>query len=92
MTQSLSSERFLEIVANSGLVDAVALETMVVRVREHLDGRLPKDPAKFARVLVKKQLLTEWHVEKLLSGKYKGFFLGKYKIIINDNITIGLSP
>ena len=81
MTQSLSSERFLEIVANSGLVDAAELETLEKRVREHLDGRLPKDPAKIARLLVKKQLLTEWHVEKLLSGKYKGFFLGKYKLL-----------
>ncbi len=31
--------------------------------------------------LVDKELITEWHLEKLLSGKYKGFFLGKYKLL-----------
>jgi len=81
MKQVLSSERFLENVANSGLVDATALVNLEERVREHLSGRLPKDPEKIAKLLVKKRLLTEWHVEKLLSGKYKGFFLGKYKLL-----------
>ena len=32
-------------------------------------------------MFVKEDLLTDWHVEKLLSGKYKGFFLGKYKLL-----------
>ena len=26
-------------------------------------------------------LITQWHIDKLLAGKYKGFFLGKYKLL-----------
>ena len=81
MTQSLSSERFLEIVGNSGLVEEGALAKIKQRIRDQLGDRLPSKPDKIAELFVRKNLLTEWHVEKLLSGKYKGFFLGNYKLL-----------
>ena len=31
--------------------------------------------------LQKQKIVTRWHCEKLLQGKYKGFFLGKYKLL-----------
>ncbi len=81
MTQKLTSERFLDMVAQSGLVDPQATERLVGKVRAKLDGKLPENPKKLAAVFVKEDLLTDWHVEKLLGGKYKGFFLGKYKLL-----------
>lgn len=81
MTQSLSSKRFLEIVGNSGLVEDGALTKMKQRIEEQLGDRLPSKPEKIADLFLRKKLLTEWHIEKLLSGKYKGFFLGNYKLL-----------
>ena len=80
MTQKLTSERFLQMVAKSGLVDQEASDRLVESVRKKLGG-LPENPKKLAGYFVKQDLLTDWHVEKLLGGKYKGFFLGKYKLL-----------
>ena len=33
------------------------------------------------QALVDAELVTQWQVEKLVVGKYKGFFLGKYKLL-----------
>lgn len=35
----------------------------------------------FAEWLVKQGKITTWHATKLLKGKHKGFFLGKYKLL-----------
>src|SRR6056297_426477 len=79
--QQLTSERFLEMVAKSGIVDPKYSDRLVRKVREKLQGRLPSNPQKLAAVFKKEGLLTDWHIEKLLAGKYKGFFLGKYKLL-----------
>ena len=81
MTQKLTSERFLQMVAKSGIADAKASEHLMEKVRKKFDGGLPASTKKLAALFVKEGLLTEWHVEKLLAGKYKGFFLGKYKLL-----------
>ncbi len=77
----LTSERFLEFVAKSGLVDPAAEKRLLDKVREKLDGKLPENPKRLAGAYKKVGLLTDWHIEKLLAGKYKGFFLGKYKLL-----------
>ena len=81
MTQKLTSERFVQMVVKSGLVDQKSSDRLVEKVREKLHGSLPDNPKKLASFFVKDDLLTDWHVEKLLGGKYKGFFLGKYKLL-----------
>ncbi|MEC8474405.1 MAG: serine/threonine-protein kinase, partial [Planctomycetota bacterium] len=81
MTQSLSSDRFLKLVASSKLVEESALVKLEKRVRDQLQGRLPNRVEKLSNLFVRQGLLTDWHVEKLLAGKYKGFFLGKYKLL-----------
>jgi len=81
MTQKLTSERFLQMVAKSGIVDAKASDRLVGKVRKKFDGGLPANPKKLASLFVREGLLTDWHVDKLLAGKYKGFFLGKYKLL-----------
>lgn len=77
----LTSERFIELVAKSNLVDRDKSDQLVEKVREKFDGNLPDDPATMAAIFRRNKLLTEWHTDKLLTGKYKGFFLGKYKLL-----------
>ncbi len=77
----VTSERFVEFVRKSRLVDESALEKLLEKVRARCDGKLPADAKKLATVLENKGLITAWHSEKLMAGKYKGFFLGKYKLL-----------
>ena len=77
----LTSERFLQMVAKSGLVTEEAQEKLIRKLEETREGGVPKDPKKLAAYFRKEGLLTSWHIEKLLAGKYKGFFLGKYKLL-----------
>ncbi len=81
MKEELTPERFLEIVAKSRLVEPAALERFTKSLRDGNDGELPSDLKKIASALLKQELVTPWHLEKLLTGKYKGFFLGKYKLL-----------
>lgn len=77
----LTSERFIQMVQKSGLVDKPVLERFEQKIRKKLQGGLPENPKKLAALFVKEDLLTDWQNEKLLTGKYKGFFLGKYKLL-----------
>ncbi len=43
--------------------------------------RLPPIPSRVAEHLVNAGLLTHWQCDKLLEGRHKGFFLGKYKLL-----------
>ena len=77
----ISSEQFIEIIQKSRLVEPAALETQVQQIRSEHEGGLPADPVEIAKAFQKSELLTRWHCEKLLQGKYKGFFLGKHKLL-----------
>ncbi len=81
MSKPISSERFLEMVVKSGLMSQSAVDKVEEKVRAKLKGELPTSTKRLARVFTANGLLTDWHVEKLLNGKYKGFFLGKYKLL-----------
>jgi serine/threonine-protein kinase len=74
-------EKFLDLVEKSRLVEPTKFERLVEKVREHFEGGLPPEAKTLAKLFEKKGLLTEWHTDKLLAGKYKGFFLGKYKLL-----------
>jgi serine/threonine protein kinase len=77
----LTSERFLQLVAKSGLVQPDAQKKLVDKLHAKFDGGLPENPRKLAAYFRKEGLITDWHIEKLVAGKYKGFFLGKYKLL-----------
>ncbi len=81
MSQPITSERFLEMVVKSGLMDQSAVDRVEAKVRERLNGELPTSTKRLAKVFTNNHLLTDWHVEKLLNGKYRGFFLGSYKLL-----------
>ncbi|MEW4564145.1 serine/threonine-protein kinase [Bremerella sp. JC770] len=75
------SNRFIELIAKSKLVDPSALEQAVQELRAAHDGQLPDDLESLQKFFVEKHLLTTWHCEKLRNGKYKGFFLSKYRLL-----------
>jgi len=81
MTTQVSTSRFLEMVAKSRLVDPAALEKFTASQLDRYGGELPEDASKIAESMVEAKLLTAWHTQKLLAGKYKGFFLGRYKLL-----------
>lgn len=68
-------------IAKSGLVDQATVDHYEKTIRTKREGSLPSNPKKIAALFVQEGLLTDWHVDKLLGGKYKGFFLGKYKLL-----------
>lgn len=81
MIAQVDSRRFVELVAKSRLVDHVALERFLAQFRERFGPELPQNVSQLSQSMVDAGLLTAWHSEKLLAGKYKGFFLGKYKLL-----------
>lgn len=76
----LSPERFLEVVERSRLANPSALAQSITEIRAENKGELPAAKT-VAEHLRQAGLLTAWQLEKLLVGKYKGFFLGSYKLL-----------
>jgi serine/threonine-protein kinase len=77
----ITSDQLLENIRKSQLVEADQTDALEVRLRQTHSGGLPEDPVELALAFQKSELLTRWQCEKLLSGKYKGFFLGNHKLL-----------
>lgn len=65
---------FLEIVRKSGLVTKSQLDQL-------FSNSAPFNPTQIAAALVRAELLTQYQANQLLSGKFRGFFLGPYKLL-----------
>src|SRR4051812_43876098 len=72
----LKVDQFVDLVKRSGLVDNERLNQALSGVDQSI-----KDSGIIASNLTKAGLLTEWQSEKLLQGKHKGFYLGKYRLL-----------
>lgn len=81
MPPVVDSTRFIELIAKSKLVSETALDQAVERLRAEHSGELPTDLDQLQEFFVQQNLLTDWHCEKLRIGKYKGFFLSKYRLL-----------
>lgn len=72
--------RFLEILRLSGLIDEDDLTRFL---KEQYGAETPPEetpPQDVCDRLLQAGVLTPWHAEKLLDGKYKGFRLGNYRL------------
>ena len=67
--------------AKSGLVDQAALDDVVRQLRRQHADELPTNPIAIARALIKHKLLSKWQCQQILEGRYKGFTLGKYRLL-----------
>ncbi|HHM12346.1 MAG TPA: serine/threonine protein kinase [Planctomycetaceae bacterium] len=77
----MNVKKFLEIVRRSGLASEMELKKCIAAYIAEHDDRLPDDAHVVAAHLVDVGLITQWQASKLLDGKYRGFFLGKYKLL-----------
>ena len=75
----LSVENFIAVLRKSGLVESDRL------IRELNQSAPPQtgwtSSEQIADRLIALNLLTKWQSEKLLLGKHRGYFLGKYKLL-----------
>jgi serine/threonine protein kinase len=69
----------LELVRKSGLMDAPRLDTYVNTL--NAEGPIEEDPTKLASRLVRDGICTVFQARQMLRGRYRGFFLGKYKVL-----------
>ena len=72
-------DEFLDLVQKSGVAEPARLGPYVQALRD--GGKLPAEPGKLAGILVRDALLTYFQAEQLLQGKWKRFFIGKYKVL-----------
>lgn len=61
--------------------DVNSLPTVEGFIRVAPDYLIPDDARIVGQKLVEAGLLTKWQIERLLDGKSRGFFLGKYKLM-----------
>jgi serine/threonine protein kinase len=71
-------EEFLELVRKSNLVDSQRLETYL---QEHPISALPAETTLCAARFVRDGLLTNFQAKQLLLGKWRGFTVGKYRLL-----------
>ncbi|MCP4951161.1 MAG: serine/threonine protein kinase, partial [Proteobacteria bacterium] len=76
---AVSPKSFLNLLQKSGLCDSDELKASVSELFEKAGGR-PINLQQLTDHLVESEFISPWHVKKLTAGKYKGFFLGKYKL------------
>ena len=72
---------FLDLLRRSGLVDKGQLHAALLPLNEQSGEQPLADAELVASRLVEAGLITRWQANKLLEGRYKGFFLGKYKLL-----------
>lgn len=74
-----SADSFLSTVRQSGLLEEAQFKRFWQSFEQ--SGKDSQDADALASEFVAANLLSDWQVEKLIQGKHKGFFLGKYKLI-----------
>jgi serine/threonine protein kinase len=77
MAAPVNSLEFFSLVEKSQLLE----QELVSKLRPQIASQKSADPKKLALTLLKNQLLTEYQARQLLSGKNKGFYLARYKIM-----------
>ena len=76
---NLNFETFAAVVQKSGLVDQDRLQRSLVEFSAANDNA--QSVPRLAEWLIRENLLTKWQADKLLQGKHRGYFLGKYKLL-----------
>ena len=73
-------DAFLDLVRRSGLVEKDPLNALLLEIKQQGEPQ-SVDTDFVAHRLVEAGLLTRWQCDKLLEGRHRGFFLGKYKLL-----------
>jgi len=79
MAVEMTADKFLAVLRRSRLIAEDRLKALLKALH---DRGLPVDDARaIAKGLVRRGELTRWQAEKLLEGKYNGFWLGDYRVL-----------
>jgi serine/threonine protein kinase len=71
-----STDEFVSLVRRSGLISEEQVDAFLAE-----SCLPPEDTLAMANALCDARLVTPWQRDKLLEGRFKGFFLGKYKVL-----------
>jgi serine/threonine protein kinase len=78
MPAPTTTEELVDLVRRSGLVDPVRLDNVL---KEASDSGAQVTPRQIANCLVGAGLVTQFQAEQFLLGKWRGFTIGKYKVL-----------
>jgi serine/threonine protein kinase len=79
MSAPSSVEELLQLIRKSGMVDDQKLTGYLQR--RHAGRGLPADPREAADALIADGILTNFQAEQFMLGKWRGFTIGKYKLL-----------
>jgi eukaryotic-like serine/threonine-protein kinase len=85
MSVPSSVEELLQLIRKSGMVDDQKLTGYLQR--RNLGRGLPDDPREACDAMVRDAVLTNFQAEQFLLGKWRGFTIGKYKLL--ERIGVG---
>ena len=85
MSVPTSADDLIQLMQKSGLVDDRKLATF--QQTHEADGLLHLEPKKVVAAMVREGLITYFQGEQYLLGKWRGFTLGKYKLL--ERIGVG---
>jgi len=77
----VDTDKFLELLTRSELIQEDQLSQALSELRSEHEGQLPGEVDAIAEWFVERELLTRWQANNLVEGKHRGFRLGKYKLL-----------
>lgn len=77
---TMTVEQFLDLVLRSQLVERDRLQKFLAQLPPEVN-KSTLTAEEMAEHLCRAELLTRWQSQKILEGRYKGFFLGKYRLL-----------
>ncbi len=75
-----SAKNLLKLLEKSGIAEQELLKESLGNLSEKVGDRAV-GTKELTKHLIESGIITSWHADKLLAGKYKGFFLDKYKLL-----------
>jgi len=85
MASPTTALEILNLIRKSGMIEDARLDAYVQKLTQ--TSSLPDDARKMAAALVRDSFLTYFQAEQFLQGKWRGFTVGKYKLL--ERIGIG---
>ena len=79
MSAPTSVEELLQLIRKSGMVEDAKLTAYIQR--RQLGRGMPTDPRDFTDEMVTDGVLTNFQAEQFLLGKWRGFTIGKFKLL-----------
>ena len=77
-----SANSFVNLLEKSGIVEPETLKPAITALKKKAQATGEQvTTTKLVEHLIGCDLITQWQANKFLAGKYKGFFLGKFKLL-----------